>query len=665
MPSTNKLHGVKNYSNHKNRLFGLLTQRKRDSKSFLRTKEHVAQQLLFLCGIITSFVVTGMSFSLINSDFNPLASILPYDGNAHASSQVSGSSSIITVNLTEGLAVRTLDSTATNTISSLDLKLTPTPTGSFVRDTSIIDVATSNPSGYNLYMTSMGKDHSNNYTSSLVHSDTTISDVIATLPVSGVTESAFSSPSTTASPNPYVDKWGYSINAKTIDTSGTSPVISDVTTPSTITYNSIPLHGTSDTLRSDVKTATESSMTPVTIGVNTDTSILSGTYSNTLLFTAAANPPYVGYTLKFNPNIDGAGGSGSGSDIASNMPATMTETVMATSYKFTVPDTIPTRPNYAFSSWNSKPDGTGTTYHAGDKVEVIAEDLSDLSDVKAEATIYAMWTQYNYTVTYNCNSGSGCPSNQTIVTGDNPYTYTIPSTAPTRTNYNFKGYLGSDGTTYQPGDTVSLTPSSPSITLIAQWKQVYTYSISYNCNSGSGCPSNFSTTSENTSYSYTISSTAPTRTNYNFTNYTGSDGTTYSAGGTVSLSTSKTSVTLTANWVAAGPATITVGGRTWTASTASTSSTWSNAASVCSNLGSGWRLPTAAEFRTLIGSTEGYAGTNTANINTIRSSWGTGSYWSSTVGSLSSRALYLSLGGGSASVGENDKTVSCRVVCTK
>ncbi|MBQ3309487.1 InlB B-repeat-containing protein, partial [Candidatus Saccharibacteria bacterium] len=213
-----------------------------------------------------------------------------------------------------------------------------------------------------------------------------------------------------------------------------------------------------------------------TIGVNTDTSILSGTYSNTLLFTAAANPPYVGYTLKFNPNIDGAGGSGSGSDIASNMPATMTETVMATSYKFTVPDTIPTRPNYAFSSWNSKPDGTGATYHAGDKIEVVAEDLSDLSDVKAETTIYAIWTQYNYTVTYNCNSGSNCPSNQTIVTGDNPYTYTIPSTAPTRTDYNFTNYTGSDGNTYNPGDTISLSSSKTSVTLTANWEEACGYS---------------------------------------------------------------------------------------------------------------------------------------------------------------------------------------------
>ena len=447
MPSTNKLHGVKNYSNHKNRLFGLLTQRKRDSKSFLRTKEHVAQQLLFLCGIITSFVVVGTF------------------GNAYADSQVSGSSSIITVNLTEGLAVRTLDSTAANAIESLDLELTPTPTGSFNKDTSIIDVATSNPSGYNLYMTSMGKDHNNNYTSSLVHSDSTISDVIATLPVSGVTESAFSSPSTTASPNPYVDKWGYSLTE--LDTAGT--------------YNAIPVYGDTATLRSDVKTATESSMTPVTIGVNTDTSILSGTYSNTLLFTAAANPPYVGYTLNFNANA--------GSSTVTNMPNPVTSTVMATSAALTIPSTIPERSGYAFLGWSPKASytpgtnvglcsntgtagsGTDGLYVAGDKCTIIAEDMSDLSDVKASLTLYAVWIQYNYSITYNCNSGSNCPANHTAATGDNPYTYTIPSTTPTRTNYNFKGYLGSDGTTYQPGDTVTLTPSSPSVTLTAQWEQ--------------------------------------------------------------------------------------------------------------------------------------------------------------------------------------------------
>ncbi|MBQ3309202.1 InlB B-repeat-containing protein, partial [Candidatus Saccharibacteria bacterium] len=213
--------------------------------------------------------------------------------------------------------------------------------------------------------------------------------------------------------------------------------------------------------------------------------ILSGTYSNTLLFTAAANPPYVGYTLKFNPNIDGAGGSGSGSDIASNMPATMTETVMATSYKFTVPSTVPTRPGYRFIGWskvaahtmgtpNPKDNGSGTDnlYVAGDKIEVVAEDMSDLSDVKAEATIYAIWAnEYTYTITYNCNSGSGCPSNFSTSEITSSYTYTISSTEPTRTNYNFTGYLGSDGTTYQAGANVALSSSKLSVTLTAQWEQ--------------------------------------------------------------------------------------------------------------------------------------------------------------------------------------------------
>ncbi|MBQ3309740.1 InlB B-repeat-containing protein, partial [Candidatus Saccharibacteria bacterium] len=202
-------------------------------------------------------------------------------------------------------------------------------------------------------------------------------------------------------------------------------------------------------------------------------------------FTAAANPPYVGYTLKFNPNIDGAGGSGSGSDIASNMPATMTETVMATSYKFTVPDTIPTRPGYRFIGWSRTAahtmgtpsagdtgSGTDNLYVAGDKVEVVAEDMSDLSDVKAEATIYAIWAnEYTYTITYNCNSGSGCPSNFSTSEITSTYTYTISSTEPTRSGYNFTGYLGSDSTTYQAGGTVSLSSSKLSVTLTAQWEQ--------------------------------------------------------------------------------------------------------------------------------------------------------------------------------------------------
>ncbi|MBQ3309810.1 hypothetical protein IJG78_04025, partial [Candidatus Saccharibacteria bacterium] len=130
MPSTNKL--------------SLISKRKRTGAWRMLRPGRKAQQLLFLCGIIASFALGGMIM---------IDSLRAGTGNAFADTQVSGSSSIITVNLTEGLAVRTLDSTATNAISSLDLELTPTPTGSFNKDTSIIDVATSNPSGYNLYMT--------------------------------------------------------------------------------------------------------------------------------------------------------------------------------------------------------------------------------------------------------------------------------------------------------------------------------------------------------------------------------------------------------------------------------------------------------------------------------------------------------------------------------
>lgn len=115
----------------------------------------------------------------------------------------------------------------------------------------------------------------------------------------------------------------------------------------------------------------------------------------------------------------------------------------------------------------------------------------------------------SYTIAYNANGGSGAPSSQTKYYGKN---ITLSSTKPTRTGYAFKGWGTSASDTsvdYAAGATYS---ANAGITLYAIWTAI-TYTVSYNANGGSGAPGNQTKTYGK---DLALSSTKPTRTNYNF-----------------------------------------------------------------------------------------------------------------------------------------------------
>lgn len=159
-------------------------------------------------------------------------------------------------------------------------------------------------------------------------------------------------------------------------------------------------------------------------------------------------------------------------------------------------------------------------------------------------------TDYNYTLAYNANGGSGAPSNQTgSNTGTSPYyTFTVSSTVPTRTGYTFLGWSTSSSATsasYVGGNSFTVT-SSGTTTLYAVWK-ANTYTVSYNANGGSGAPS---AQTQNYPWHLQISTTTPTRTGYTF------QGWATSSTGAVAYQpedwyTSLVSVTLYAIWKAA------------------------------------------------------------------------------------------------------------------
>ena len=98
----------------------------------------------------------------------------------------------------------------------------------------------------------------------------------------------------------------------------------------------------------------------------------------------------------------------------------------------TITSSVPARAGYAFQGWATSADGS-VVYNSGDIYK----------DNKA-ITLYAVWLQNQWKVTYNANGGGSAPASQTKYYGE---TLTLSSTLPERNGYVFRGWATSaDGT---------------------------------------------------------------------------------------------------------------------------------------------------------------------------------------------------------------------------
>jgi uncharacterized repeat protein (TIGR02543 family) len=132
-----------------------------------------------------------------------------------------------------------------------------------------------------------------------------------------------------------------------------------------------------------------------------------------------------------------------------------------------------TKAGYTFAGWNTKNDGTGTTYTQGETFHLTAS-----------ITLYALWTALpTYTVTYDANGGTGTPPTDTThyLTGA---AVTIPgNTDLSNAGYTFTGWNTKDdgsGTTYAVNAT--LTMGSSNVILYALWTALPTHTLSYDAN---------------------------------------------------------------------------------------------------------------------------------------------------------------------------------------
>ena len=218
----------------------------------------------------------------------------------------------------------------------------------------------------------------------------------------------------------------------------------------------------------------------------------------------------------------------------------------------TVTDEKPTLPGYTFTSWNTKIDGTGTTYNADDEIPMTAN-----------VTLYAQWTQ---------NGGTDPQPNTYTVSyvwvGDIPEGVTLPGSAsysadadvtvadvPAVEGYTFSGW-NNDMITIRDGKFVM---PSYNVILTGIWTkdggtepEPTTYTVSYEY--AGNVPAGYTAPVDNNKYAKDAEvtvSTAPATipTNYTFSGWS-AEGVTITNG---KFSMPEGNVTLTGTWTYTEP----------------------------------------------------------------------------------------------------------------
>ena len=131
----------------------------------------------------------------------------------------------------------------------------------------------------------------------------------------------------------------------------------------------------------------------------------------------------------------------------------------------TLPDCTFTKPGYDFDSWNTRSNGKGTKYDAGQEVfNLSAKD-------KAKVTLYPIWS---YVISFDGNGGENEMSDQVLYFN---VSEKLNSCGFVREGYTFNGWKATiDGKSKSFKDQASVKnlvgKQGQNVTLIAQWKPV-------------------------------------------------------------------------------------------------------------------------------------------------------------------------------------------------
>ena len=139
---------------------------------------------------------------------------------------------------------------------------------------------------------------------------------------------------------------------------------------------------------------------------------------------------------------------------------------------------------YNYVNWNTSPNGGGTAYSNG-------ASIKNLTSVNgAGIGLYAQWTPWKHTVSYDANGGSNVPMGQTKTYDQKMY---VPSSRPVRSGYSFNSWntnKNGSGTKYTSGSEYKYDQNGGSRTLYAQWDR-NTYKLTVDVNNGTGTSGDF------------------------------------------------------------------------------------------------------------------------------------------------------------------------------
>jgi len=126
---------------------------------------------------------------------------------------------------------------------------------------------------------------------------------------------------------------------------------------------------------------------------------------------------------------------------------------------------------HSFIGWNTKADGTGTSYLPNATFKIVSENI----------TLFAQWVINHYTVSFDVAGGSAV-SNQTVNHGEKA---SQPTTEPTKAGYTFGGWY----TDVMLTDTYDFnTVITANTTIYAKWEPLE-YTVSFEVSGGSTVPS--------------------------------------------------------------------------------------------------------------------------------------------------------------------------------
>ena len=157
------------------------------------------------------------------------------------------------------------------------------------------------------------------------------------------------------------------------------------------------------------------------------------------------NPTPTTYTVKYDAN----GGTGA--------PSNQTKTKGT---DLVLSDIKPTKEGYIFVNWNTKKDGTGTSYNAGSKYTT-----------EASVTLYAQYEkelneeETKYTITFYTNDGTTEKSTKVVNKGDK----VVKPEDPTREGYTFDGWYDKKENGKEYDFTKEVTSD---ISLYAYWSKI-------------------------------------------------------------------------------------------------------------------------------------------------------------------------------------------------